>query len=197
MMRLRTETPDMTDSSGGHTYGKVARQFHWITAGFIVIMIPVGLYMVNRGKATNFDALTNTLYSNHKMFGFILLWIIVARLAWRFLKGAPPDEPTLQPWEKSVAHLTHWAIYGLLLAVPLLGWIGVSLYPALGIPFGLSLPALVSPNDKMAGTVFMLHKYGAILLGLLALMHIGAALKHHFVSKDNVLRRMMPGLGKR
>jgi cytochrome b561 len=187
----------MADLSGGQTYSKAARLFHWITAGFVFVMIPVGIYMVERGKATNFDALTNTLYSNHKMFGFILLWIIVARLAYRLLKGAPADEPTLKPWEKTVSHLVHWALYGLLLSVPLLGWIGVSLYPALGIPFGLNLPALVSPNDKAAGTVFLLHKIGAITLALLALMHIAASLKHHFVSKDNVLRRMMPGLGKR
>lgn len=187
----------MAADSGGHVYARAARMFHWITAGFVFLMIPIGLYMVDRGKATNFDALTNTLYSNHKMFGFILLWIIVARLGYRLLKGAPPDEPTLKPWEKTVSHTVHWAIYGLLLLVPLLGWIGVSLYPALGIPFGLSLPALVSPNDKAAGAVFLLHKLGAIALGLLALMHIAASLKHHFVSKDNVLRRMMPGLGKR
>jgi cytochrome b561 len=179
------------------TYARPARQFHWITAGFVFVMIPVGLYMVERGKATNFDALTNTLYSNHKMFGFILLWIVVARLAYRLVKGAPPDEPTLEPWQKSVSHLTHWAMYGLLLAVPMLGWIGVSLYPALGIPFGLSLPALTSPNDKAAGTVFLLHKIGAITLALLVLMHIGAALQHHFLRRDNVLRRMMPGLRRR
>jgi cytochrome b561 len=115
----------MADQHGGETYSKAARRFHWITAGFVFVMIPVGIYMVERGKATNFDALTNTLYSNHKMFGFILLWLIVARLAYRFVKGAPPDEPTLAPWEKTVSHLTHWAIYGLLLAVPILGWLGV------------------------------------------------------------------------
>jgi cytochrome b561 len=178
-------------------YSSIARQFHWITAGFIVLMIPIGMYMVERGKATNFDALTNTLYSNHKLFGFLLLWIVLARLIYRLVKGAPADDPTLAPWQKLVAHGTHWALYGLLLAVPLLGWIGVSLFPALGLPFGLSLPALTSPNQDAAKTVFVLHKFGAILIALLALMHIGAALQHHFIRKDNVLRRMMPGLKPR
>jgi cytochrome b561 len=186
----------MADHSGAH-YSRAARQFHWISAGFIFVMIPVGIYMVDRGAATNFDALTNTLYSNHKMFGFILLWIVAARLVYRLVKGAPPDEPTLAPWQKAVSHAVHWSIYGLMLAVPLLGWIGVSLFPALGIPFGLSLPALTSPNQDMAKTVFLLHKFGAILLGLLVLMHVGAALQHHFIRKDGVLRRMMPGLKPR
>jgi cytochrome b561 len=178
-------------------YSTVARKFHWITALIIVCMIPTGIYMVERGKTTNFDALTNTLYSWHKLFGFLLLWFIVARLIYRFTKGAPPDEPTLEPWQKAAAHLTHWGIYALLLAVPLLGWIGVSLYPALGVPGGFSLPALTSPNDKMAGTVFFLHKIGGILLALAVAAHVGAALFHHLIRKDNVLRRMLPGLKAR
>ncbi len=185
------------DSARTATYAKGARHFHWITAAFVFVMVPVGIYMVYRGEATNFDALTNTLYANHKLGGFLLLWIVVARLIYRFTKGAPPDEPTLEPWQKAASHLTHWGLYGLLLTVPLLGWLGVSLYPALGIPFGLSLPGLVSPNDKMAGTVFLLHKLGAILLALMVLAHIGAALFHHVIRKDNVLRRMLPGLKPR
>jgi cytochrome b561 len=184
------------DSGGEATYSRAARQFHWITAGFVFVMVPVGIYMVNRGAATNFDALTNTLYANHKMAGFILLWIIVARLAYRLIKGAPPDEPTLEPWQKLASHAAHWGMYGILLAVPLLGWLGVSLYPALGIPFGLSLPALVSPDQKMSETVFMFHKIGGIVLMLLVLTHIGAAMFHHFIRKDGVLRRMIPGLKK-
>jgi cytochrome b561 len=186
-----------TDDARTATYAKGARLFHWITAAFVFVMVPVGIYMTERGEATNFDAITNLLYSWHKLGGFILLWIIAARLIYRFTKGAPPDEPTLEPWQKAAAHLTHWGLYGLLLAVPLLGWLGVSLYPALGLPGGLSLPGLVAPNDKMAGTVFLLHKLGAILLALMVMAHIGAALFHHVIRKDNVLRRMMPGIKAR
>jgi cytochrome b561 len=181
----------------GATYSAGARHFHWITAAFVFVMVPAGVYMTMRGEATNFDALTNTLYSWHKLGGFTLLWIVVARLAYRFSKGAPPDEPTLEPWQKVASHLTHWGLYGLLLAVPLLGWIAVSLYPALGIPGGLSLPALTSPDDKMAARVFTLHKAGAILLAFIVLTHLGAALFHHVIRKDNVLRRMLPGLKQR
>jgi cytochrome b561 len=192
----------MKDRSAGAerlqgTYPAGARHFHWITAAFVFIMVPVGFYMVYRGETTNFDALTNTLYSNHKLAGFILLWLVVARLGFRFIKGAPSDEPSLTPLQKTVSHLVHWVLYGLLLVVPLLGWIGVSLYPALGIPFGLSLPALTTPDEKLAETVLNLHKLGAILLTLLVLANIGAALFHHLIRKDNVLRRMLPGLKAR
>jgi cytochrome b561 len=188
-------TPGHSDSTA--TYAKGARRFHWITAAFVFIMVPVGLYMTYRGSVTNFDALTNTLYANHKLAGFILLWIVVARLVYRFTRGAPPDEPTLEPWQKAVSHLTHWGMYGLLLAIPLLGWLGVSLYDSLGLPGGLSLPGLVAKNEKTAETVFMFHKFGAILLTLMVLAHIGAALFHHVIRKDNVLRRMLPGLKPR
>jgi cytochrome b561 len=178
-------------------YTPVARRFHWLTAAFVFTLIPVGLYMTYRGKATNFDAITNILYDNHKLGGFILLWIIVARLAYRFIKGAPQDEPTLEPWQRIIAHLTHWGIYALLLLVPFLGWLGISFYPALSIHGWFSLPGLVVPNSKTAETVFFLHKIGAILLGLAVFAHIGAALFHHIIRKDNVLRRMMPKLEKR
>jgi cytochrome b561 len=181
----------------GATYSAGARHFHWITAAFVFALVPVGIVMSERAEANIFDSLTNTLYSWHKLGGFVLLWIVVARLAYRFSKGAPADEPTLEPWQKAVSHLTHWGMYGLLLAVPVLGWIAVSLYPALGIPGGFNLPALVSPDQKMSETVFKLHKAGAILLALAVLAHVGAALFHHVIRKDNVLRRMLPGLKQR
>jgi cytochrome b561 len=173
-------------------YAPAARRFHWFTAAFVFALIPVGLYMTYRGKATNFDAFTNTLYSNHKLGGFILLLLVIARLAYRFKNGAPPDEPTLEPWQRFASHLTHWGLYGLLLLVPLLGWTGISLYPALGIHGWFNLPALTSPDQKMAETVFMFHKLSAIALGLGVVAHIGAALFHHVIRKDNVLRRMLP-----
>jgi cytochrome b561 len=177
--------------------------------------------MVWRGKATNFDALTNTLYSGHKLAGFVLLWLVVARLLYRFAHGAPADEPTLEWWQKAAAHLTHWGLYGLLLAVPVLGWLGVSLYGALGTLGGMSLPAIpgqeilygiagtvagmlgfevppMSPDKpKAAELVFVLHFWGAMLMLCAIGAHIGAALFHHFIRGDGVLRRMLPGLKQR
>ena len=190
---------DRQDGSDARTavYGAVARQFHWISAAFVVVMVPVGIYMVDRGAATNFDAVTNSLYSWHKLGGFILLWIVVARLIYRLVKGAPPDEPTLESWQKQAAHLTHWGLYALLLIVPLLGWYGISLYPALTVAGGFSLPALAAPDQKAAETVLFLHKLGGILIALGVMAHVGAALFHHVIRKDNVLRRMLPGLKPR
>jgi cytochrome b561 len=178
-------------------YSAVARKFHWITAAFVFTLMPVGIYMKYRGETTDFDALTDTLYSNHKLGGFILLWLIVARLTYRLIKGAPADVPTLSGVQKTIAHLTHWSMYALLLTVPMLGWIGVSLYSSLGLPGGFNLPALTSPNEAAAKTAFFLHKICGIALAGLIAMHIGASLFHHFVVKDNVLRRMLPKITAR
>ena len=178
-------------------YSGAARHLHWLTSAFVLAMIPMGFYMVYRGEVTKFDALTNILYDSHKLSGFILLWIVVARLTYRLAKGAPASEPTLEPWQKTVSHFTHWGLYALLLIVPILGWIGVSLYPALSIHGWFSLPALASPNQKMSETVLNLHKLGAIILALIVVTHISAALFHHFIRKDGVLRRMLPGLKPR
>lgn len=178
-------------------YSPVARALHWLTVAMVAVMIPTGLYMVNRGKVTNFDALTNTLYSAHKLAGFVLLWVVVARLVYRFAHGAPPDEPTLEWWQKAAAHLTHWGLYGLLLAVPLLGWYGVSLYGALGTIGGFSLPAIAKQDQAAAGLVFQLHFWGAMLMLAAIGAHVAGAFYHHFIRGDGVLRRMLPGLKKR
>jgi cytochrome b561 len=173
-------------------YSAAARHMHWITVAFVVTMIPVGKIMVDRGARNIWDATTNALYASHKLAGFTLMLILVARLAYRLAKGAPPDEPTLEPWQKTVSHLTHWAIYALLFGMVLSGWIGVQLFPALDI-FGLfSLPAFLSPNQDMAKLAFQLHKLCAFGLVLLVAMHTAASLYHHFIRKDGVLRRMLP-----
>jgi cytochrome b561 len=177
-------------------YRPAARYMHWLTVILIAGLVPVGLYMTYRGNDLDiWDGLTNALYSGHKLTGFLLLWLVVARLLYRLTKGAPPDEPTLDPLQKKLSHIVHWALYGLLVAVPMAGWVGISLYPSLGI-FGLfDLPGIVAPNKDMAGRALMAHKLMAFALIGLICAHIGAALFHHFIRKDGVLRRMLPKSG--
>jgi cytochrome b561 len=178
-------------------YSATARLLHWLTVLFVAMLIPMGLYMVWRGNVTNFDAATNTLYNAHKLGGFLLLWVVVARLAYRFTRGAPPDEPTLEPWQRVASHLTHWGIYALLLVVPFLGWLGVSLYGARDVLGGFRLPAIAGEDQKAATLVFQLHYWAAMLLLAAIAAHVGAAIYHHFIRGDGVLRRMLPGLKKR
>jgi cytochrome b561 len=176
-------------------YSPTARKLHWWTVALVAVMLPLGIAMDYRGNHLNlWDGLTNNLYSLHKLIGIVILCLVVTRLIYRFRNGAPADEPTLEWWQKLAAHVTHWSLYGLLIIVPLLGWVGVSRYGALDI-FGIfSLPPLAAKNQDLAETVFWLHGGAALLLTLLIGAHVGAALFHHLIRKDGVLRRMLPGL---
>lgn len=174
-------------------YSGTARAFHWIVVALVLVQLPLGYLMVYRGTTLNiWDALTNTLYSSHKLIGMVILVVMLARLAYRLIHGAPADEPTLEPWQKTVSHLTHWALYGLLIGVPVVGWLAVSLYGATGIFGWFTLPSLADKDEAAAARVFFLHFLGALAITGLVAMHIAAALFHHFARKDAVLRRMLP-----
>lgn len=179
------------------TYSVTARRFHWWTVLLVTIQIPVGLYMAYRGNELNiWDGLTNTLYNSHKSLGVVIFVVVLARLIYRLTHGAPPDEPTLEPWQKIAAGFNHWGLYVLLLIVPILGYVGISLYPALDI-FGLfSLPGIVAPDQNASKLVFYYHWLGAVAIVLLIGVHIGAALFHYLIRRDGVLRRMLVRAGR-
>ena len=180
------------------TYTRTARVLHWLTVALIPVQLPIGFYMAYRGNALNiWDKLTGALYSGHKLLGVIILFLVLARLVYRLARGAPPDEPTLAPWQRLASHVNHWGMYALLIAVPVAGYVGISLFPALDI-FGLfSLPGVVAPDKPAAKTAFAVHALLAIALVALIATHIGAALFHYFIRKDNVLGRMIPRMLRR
>lgn len=178
------------------TYSTAARHFHWWMVALIAIQVPLGVYMVWYGETSKFAPPTGQLYDAHKLLGMLLLIFFIARFANRMRNGAPGDEPSLEPWQKLVSHITHWAIYALLFIVPFLGWLAVSAYGPFK-PFGIPLPALLSQNDALAARLFGAHKFAAILLVLLLCMHVGAALFHYVIRKDGVLNRMLPSFPRR
>ena len=184
-------------TAGDVTYSLPARRFHWWTVLFVTAQIPLGLYMTYRGNTLNiWDGLTNNLYSTHKLLGIVIFLVVLSRLIYRLTHGAPPDEPTITWWQKGASHLNHWALYLLLLLVPIGGYIGISLYPALDL-FGLiSLPGIVAPNQGAASAVFYYHWLGAVLIVLMVGVHVGAALFHYVIRKDGVLRRMLVRAGR-
>jgi cytochrome b561 len=197
------------------TYATVARRFHWWTVALVAVQVPLGIYMVYRGRATNFDTLTGTLYDSHKALGLAILALVVARLTYRLVHGAPADEPTITWWQRAASHVTHWSLYLLLIVVPLMGWIGVSFYgarelfgvveiPALGggvdpTLSGDALDAAKAAAQKTAeGFLLPLHRVLALLTLLLIAMHIGAAVVlHYLIRGDGVLARMLPWAARR
>jgi cytochrome b561 len=191
----------MTDNippSGEPTYTSAAQRFHWWTVAFVAVQVPVGLYMTYRGNTLNvWDGLTNFLYSTHKLSGIAILALVVARLGYRLVHGAPDHEPTITWWQRRASLLNHWGLYLLLLVVPVLGYVGISLFPALDVYGLFSLPGIVAPDKAAAARVFYFHWLGAVLIVLLVGVHVAAALFHYFIRKDGVLARMLPQAGRR
>lgn len=177
------------------TYSQTARALHWITVALVAIQVPVGIAMTYRGNTLNvWDKLTGALYSGHKVIGVTILIVVLWRLVYRLTRRAPPDEPTLEPWQKVASHANHWGLYLLVVATPVAGYVGISLFPALDI-FGLfKLPGIVAPDRAAASAAFAVHMALAIALVVLIALHVAAALFHYFVRKDNVLGRMIPRL---
>src|SRR5262245_59321564 len=181
------------------TYSTAARRFHWRTVALLALRLQVGLYMAYRGNIRSvWDGLTNTLYSSHKTLGLVILAVVVARLLYRLMHGAPSDEPTIEWWQKAASHATHWSLYLLLILVPLVGWLGISLYGARDV-FGIAtIPPLAPQNSAAANAVLALHRYLALLTVAVIAMHIGAAVVlHYFIRGDGVLARMLPRAGVR
>ncbi|MEO1694115.1 MAG: cytochrome b/b6 domain-containing protein, partial [Pseudomonadota bacterium] len=138
-------------------YSAAARAFHWLTALGIAMLIASGLWMTARSDANIWDATTNALYSGHKLLGFVVLWLVVARLVYRLVRGAPDDAPSLSPAQRVISHVVHWSLYGLLLMIPILGWLGVSAFPALTV-FGIfDLPSIAAVDQAQAKQYFEWH----------------------------------------
>lgn len=187
-------------------YKPWARFFHWLIVVLLLVQLPVGLYMVYRRTEVTwidedgyvhtglFDALTGTLYNSHKLLGVILLLIILARLLYRLTAGAPAAEPTLAAWQKGFASLTHWALYGLLVAVPVLGYLASAYFDSLTLFEVIPLPALVGEDRALGKFMIEWHSIAAYVLIGLVTLHVLVAFYHHFVRGDNVLARMLPGL---
>lgn len=176
------------------SYSVSQKSLHWIIALAVIGLAPVGTWMASRGAAGIFDALTNTLYVWHKAIGFTVLLLMVIRIAMKFGRGTPAPVSTLTPVERLVSGVVHNLIYVLLVLTPLLGWAGVTAFPALITVGGYNLPAMpfVPQDQALAKQLFTLHGYTARALVALSLMHIGAALMHRIVKKDAVFARMWP-----
>ena len=174
-------------------YGVPARLLHWLMALLLFVQVPVGIVMSYRGNVLNlWNTVTDFLYSAHKSIGFVLLILLLLRALARLTAGAPPAEPSLAPWQRRIAAANHAGLYLFLLVVPMLGWLGVSLFPALEVFGVVSLPAISGVDRAASDAVFTLHRLAAFLLVALIALHIAAALHHHFIRHDGVLRRMLP-----
>jgi cytochrome b561 len=158
----------------------------------VLCLIPIGVWMTARGEAGIWDALTNALYSWHKAIGFAVLVLMVVRVGMKIWMRTPPYPSSLSPGLQKAAKSLHHLMYVLLLATPLLGWAGVTAFPALITIGGYHLPAMPGvPIDRaLSGVLFNMHGLAASALALLLVGHIAAAFRH-MLRKDGIFKRML------
>lgn len=178
-------------------YSAVAIALHWLIALAIVALVAIGILMTSLPDTDL--ARKFALYQLHKSLGITVLALSLLRLAWRLTHRPPPLPGTLKPWERRAARATHIGFYGLIIVIPLLGWAMVSASPY-NIPTVLwgEIPWPHLPVPKSAFEAFraghVLLAFGAVAL---LVLHVAAALKHHYILHDDVLARMLPFMRRR
>lgn len=181
---------DMNWKNTTDRYSKVSIILHWLMLG---LMVATYACIELRELYPKGSDPREALKTWHFMLGLTIFWLVWLRIAARVLGGSVPRiEPALKAWQTAAAHLVHALLYGMMIGLPLAGWVMLS---AAGKPvpfFGLELPALTGENTDMAKQIKGIHKLvgeaGYYLIGLHAL----AAVVHHHLQRDNTLTRMLP-----
>ncbi len=162
---------------------------HWAIALLIFGLFPLGLYM----SSLALSILKIKLFAWHKWFGLTVLLLAVLRLGWRAGHRPPPLPDSIPRWQQAAAGALHWLLYLLIFAIPLSGW---ALSSAAGVQvvwFGvLPLPELLPKDAATAHALREVHESLNFLMAGVVALHVAAALKHHFIDRDGVLRRMLP-----
>lgn len=182
-------TPASASRSGRPPrYGAAAIGLHWLLALGLVAAFALGTYMAD----LPFSPQRLKLYNWHKWAGVTILALSLLRLLWR-LRRPPPPMPAMPRWQALAASANHAGLYLLFLAVPLVGWAYSS---AAGFPvvaFGiLPLPDFVPVDRAISDELKSWHRWLGWALAGLSAVHVGAALKHHFLDRDGLLLRMWP-----
>ncbi|MEL7240419.1 MAG: cytochrome b, partial [Planctomycetota bacterium] len=171
-------------------YGGVARFFHWSIAGLIVLQYVLAkLGEVAEDDGERLRALA--LLANHKSVGMTVLALAVLRVSWRFVKTPPRLPESMPNWQQTASHVSHWSLYALIFAMPISGWL-LSSAAAYSVSwFGVfTWPDLIEPSKAWRSAMHSTHDILGKLLFAVAVLHIVAACKHHFLDRDDVLRRM-------
>ena len=168
-------------------YSTPAIVLHWLAALLIFVAFPLGVYMhelpLSPGKLK--------LYSYHKWIGITLLMLVALRVTWRLTHTPPPLPADMAAWQRRASQAVHGLLYLLMIAIPLSGWLMSSAKGFQTVWFGvLPLPDLVEKNRELGDFLAGVHQALNFTLLALVIMHVGAALQHHFIERRPFLQRM-------
>jgi len=170
-------------------YTSTAKALHWLMAILFFGLLALGFYMHDLPLSPE----KLKLYSWHKWAGVTAFLLVLVRLAWR-VTHLPPALPASMPRIMQLAaHAGHFALYALMIAIPLSGWLMSSAKGFQTVWFGvLPIPDLLDKNKELGDLLAIVHKGLNLLFVAVLAGHIGAALKHHFIDRDDILTRMLP-----
>ena len=167
-------------------WGWLSKTLHWLTAVLIFVQVPLGFY----AETLKLSPFKMDVFVWHKSLGMLVFLLLILRLLWR-IKGTIPKALDSSHRQNMLARAAHGLLYSLMFLLPISGWIISS---AANIPVKLfwliPLPALVGPDDALKSLAAEVHEVCVFVLLAILILHIGAALRHHLLLKDNILRRM-------
>ena len=187
MHKVYNQGVDMYDKKVTLKYSNASKFFHWFIA-VIVIMMLSGSFFLNDLP----ERYISTAYMFHKSFGLTVLFLMIVRFLWIKYKGRPELPVTMSQWEKILSKIVQSMFYILLICMPLCGWVLSVAESRVPSYFGLfNMPLPIAANKSLAKLMEQSHKTIAWILIVLLILHVAGALKHHFIDKDTVLKRML------
>jgi cytochrome b561 len=170
-------------------YTGTAKSLHWLMALMIIGMIPLGMYMHELPLSPE----KLQLYSWHKWTGVTVFVLLLARVSWRLTHQPPPLPWHMSKAQRRASQAGHVLLYLLMLAIPLSGWLMSSAKGYQTVWFGvLPIPDLLGKDKELGETLAEVHELLNWILVTVLIVHVAAALKHHFINRDDVLTRMLP-----
>ena len=170
-------------------WGWPAKVLHWTAAVIILLLLGHGWWMTH--MAPRPDRLAH--YAGHAALGYDLSALIVLRLLWRWLNPVPALPAELKPWERVAAHVSHFSLYALMVIVSVTGWLVATTFrvPITKDLFGIDVPPIVTTVDRsVRAGIEESHMILSYVLAAVVLIHVIAALRHHLVKRNDILRRM-------
>ncbi len=175
-------------------WGIIQQTLHWIVVLVVAIQLMIGF---NLWRMSPTDPQWAKTLPIHAGMGLMILGLMLFRLYWRRSHPVPKLPDTLTPSQKWLAHANHWGLYGLLIAMPIVGYFLVSAHGQPVPFFNAKLPALIGENETLQYSLKGMHILGAIALLMLLSLHVFAAFRHAWVFRDGVMERMVPFLSQK
>jgi cytochrome b561 len=175
-------------------WGAISKSLHWV----IVILILWQWYLGNHALSLGNSPAKIGVFALHKSIGMTVFMLALVRLVWRWANPVPSLEGVTRRWERVAAGFSHVALYVLIFTMPISGLLMSSARNFSVSWFGLfQWPDFVQPDEALFEKLQWVHKHAFQALGVIAVLHILGALKHHFIDRNDVLKRMLPFGGVR